>query len=47
MELEYIPLNYYQHFKRFINYIAATTDWNLAPLLSKLENTHYYFNSER
>lgn len=47
MLLDHIPLPYYPAFRRFHNYIKATTDWNLTPLHEKLLNTEYYYDVMR
>jgi hypothetical protein len=40
VELECLPLVYFQDYKRFFNYLNATApDWNLTPLRDKLLNT--------
>jgi len=36
--LEHLPLPYFVVYKRFYNYIKATTTWNLKPLAEKLVN---------
>ena len=36
--LDQLPLPYYVAYKRFFNYIKATTTWNLTPLEEKLTN---------
>jgi hypothetical protein len=45
--LDHIPLPYFAAFKRFYNYIKATTEWKLTPLEDKLKNTEYYYNVMR
>jgi hypothetical protein len=47
VHIDHLPLPYFVVFKRFYNYIKATTDWNLAPLFDKLRNTEYYYNAMR
>lgn len=38
--MDYVPLAYFQDYKRFYNYISITApDWNLEPIAKKLENT--------
>ena len=44
VEIEILPLPYFTAYKRFYNYIANTTEWNLKPLKDKLANTEYYHN---
>ena len=38
-DVDYIPLQLFQHYKRFYNYMKITTEWNLKPIAEKLSNT--------
>lgn len=45
--IDTLPLPYFTAFKRFYNYIKATTEWDLTPLADKLKNIEYYHSAMR
>lgn len=46
VDLDYLPLTYFQDYKRFYNYVSATApDWDLEPLKNKLLNTEIFYDS--
>lgn len=46
-QIQYLPLPYFLSYKRFYNYIKATTEWKLKPVEDKLRNTQYYYSALR
>lgn len=47
-EVGYIPLIYFQDYKRFCNYVSATApDWDITCIKDKVFNTEAFYDALR